>query len=376
MNKRHKYFYEIFRPLVYLILKIKFGYKCEKPENLPENYIVLANHVTDWDALMVASAFIKQMYFVASEHIARWDRWYKIINYLVEPILRPKGTAAMSTIMEMLRITRAGGNVCLFAEGNRCWDGITCSVLPSTGKTIKKAKCGLVTYRLEGGYFISPRWSTNNTRRGYVRGIPANVYTKDQIAEMSIDEINEIIKRDLYEDAYERQLASPQKYKGKRLAEKMEYFLFTCPECGKIDTMVSCDDRVSCTECGHTFIYNEYGMLEGTKFDTVKDMSLWQQDEVAKIAAAGKGYTAGKARLIQVEKHTETPVAEGYLSMDGENLICDDKVIPFDSITDFVMHGRMGIVFTAGKEYYELKPEEGFNALKFVLLYEAYKNLK
>ena len=62
--------------------------------------------------------------------------------------------------------------------------------------------------------------------------------------------------------------------------------------------------------------------------------------------------------------------------MDGENLICDDKVIPFYYITDFVMHGRMGIVFTAGKEYYELKPEEGFNALKFVLLYEAYKNLK
>ena len=90
MNKRHKYFYQIFRPLVYLILKIKFGYKCKKPENLPENYIVLANHVTDWDALMVASAFKKQMYFVASEHIARWDRWYKIINYLVEPILRPK----------------------------------------------------------------------------------------------------------------------------------------------------------------------------------------------------------------------------------------------------------------------------------------------
>lgn len=376
MNKRHKYFYQIFRPLVYLILKIKFGYKCKKPENLPENYIVLANHVTDWDALMVASAFKKQMYFVASEHIARWDRWYKIINYLVEPILRPKGTAAMSTIMEMLRITRAGGNVCLFAEGNRCWDGITCSVLLSTGKTIKKAKCGLVTYRLEGGYFISPRWSTNNTRRGYIRGVPANVYTKEQIAEMSVDEINEIIKRDLYEDAYERQLASPKKYKGKRLAEKMEYFLFTCPECGKIDTMVSCDDRVACTECGHTFRYNEYGMLEGTKFDTVKDMSLWQQDEVAKIASAGKGYTAGKARLIQIDKHTEIPVAEGYLSMDGENLICDDKVIPFDSITDFVMHGRMGIVFTAGKEYFELKPEEGFNALKFVLLFEAYKNLK
>ena len=376
MNKRHQIFYRLARPLAYLILMIKFGYRCEKPKNLPENYIVLANHTTDWDAIMVAAAFKRQMYFVASEHIARWDHWYKLINYLVEPILRPKGTAAMSTIMEMLRITRAGGNVCLFAEGNRSWDGLTCPVLPSTGKTIKKAKCGLVTYKLEGGYFISPRWSTNNTRKGYMRGVPVNVYTKEQIAEMSVDEINEIIKRDLYEDAYEKQMAAPKKYKGKRLAEKMEYFLFTCPECGTVDSMVSCDDRVTCTECSHTFRYNEYGMLEGTKFDTIRDMSLWQQDAVAKVAAAGGGYYAGEATLIQIDKHTETPVSSGYLTMDGEKLVCGDKEIPFASITDFVMHGRMGIVFTAGKEYYELKPKEGFNALKFVLLYEAYRKIK
>lgn len=375
MNKRHKLFYEIFRPLAAFVVFLKFGYRCKKPENLPENYIVLANHVTDWDAILVAAAFRKQMYFVASEHIARWKRWFKLINYLVEPILRPKGTAAMSTVMEILRITRKGGNVCIFAEGNRCWDGITCPVLPSTGKTVKKAKCGLVTYKIEGGYFASPRWSESNTRKGHIRGVPVNVYTKEELENMTVEEINEIIRVDLYEDAYERQLADPKRYKGKRLAEKMEYFLFTCPECGKIDTMKSCDDTVTCTECGHSFKYTEYGMLEGTKFDTVKDLSLWQQEKVSETASAGGGYNAGKARLIQIERHRETPVAEGLLTMDGEALKCGDKVIPMEIITDFVMHGRMGIVFTAGKEYFELKPEEGFNALKFVLLYEAYKNI-
>lgn len=376
MNLRHKLFYEIFRPLVALFLRIKFSYKYEKATNLPENYIVLANHTTDWDALLVASAFPKQMYFVASEHIARWDHWYKLVNYLVQPILRSKGTAAMSTVIEMLRVTRNGGNVCLFAEGNRCWDGLTCPILPSTGKTIKKAKCGMVTYRLEGGYFISPRWSESNTRRGPIFGKVANVYTEEQLADMTVDEINEAIKRDLYEDAYERQLAAPKRYKGRRLAEKMEYFLFTCPECGKTDTMTSHEDTVTCRECGHSFRYNEYGMLEGTRFKTIKDMSLWQQDEVAKAAAAGTGYSAGMAKLIKVDRHTEIPAAEGELYMDGENLCCGDMIIPFNTITDFVMHGRMGIVFTAGKEYYELKPAEGFNALKFVLLFEAYKNIK
>lgn len=373
MNKRHKIFYTAARPLVALFMRLKFGYRCEKAKDLPENYIVLSNHVTDWDPLFVASSFPRQMYFVASEHIARWDRWYKLINWLVEPILRAKGTAAMSTVIEMLRVTRGGGNVCLFAEGNRSWDGLTCPILDATGKTVKKAKCGLVTYKLEGGYFVQPRWSEGSLRKGPITGRPVNVYTKEQLAEMSVDEINEVIRRDLYEDAYEKQLADPKKYKGKNLAEKMEYFLFTCPECGKIDTMASAGDTVTCRECGHSFRYTEYGMLEGTKFTTIKDMSLWQQSEAAKVAEAGGGYTTGKATLIQIDKHNEFPVSDGELYMDGEKLKCGDTVIPFSTITDFVMHGRLGIVFTAGKTYYELKPADGSNALKFVLLFDAYK---
>lgn len=45
----------------------------ENAEGLPENYIVLSNHVTDYDPLLVGVSFPGQMYFVASEHITRWD---------------------------------------------------------------------------------------------------------------------------------------------------------------------------------------------------------------------------------------------------------------------------------------------------------------
>ena len=45
--------------------------------------------------------------------------------------------------------------------------------------------------------------------------------------------VYELLKNDLYEDAYERQLAEPQKYKGKNIAEGMENLLFICPECGE-----------------------------------------------------------------------------------------------------------------------------------------------
>ena len=143
MNKRHVRFWNFARPLVMLYTKLKFGYTYEIAKDLPDNYIVLANHVTDFDPGFVACSFPKQMYFVASEHVARWKTLYRFLKYAVEPIMRLKGTVAASTVMEVLKKVKAGNSVCIFAEGVRTWDGVTCPILPSTGKLVKSARCGL-----------------------------------------------------------------------------------------------------------------------------------------------------------------------------------------------------------------------------------------
>ena len=71
MYKRHIAFWKVVVPIVRAFLRIKFGYTFKKAEGLPDKYIVLSNHTTDFDPLFVASSFDKQMYFVASEHVAR-----------------------------------------------------------------------------------------------------------------------------------------------------------------------------------------------------------------------------------------------------------------------------------------------------------------
>ena len=61
--------WKMLRPLVSIFLKIKFGYRYKKAKNLPDNYIVLANHTTDFDPLFVGVSFEKNMRFVASGHM-------------------------------------------------------------------------------------------------------------------------------------------------------------------------------------------------------------------------------------------------------------------------------------------------------------------
>lgn len=369
MHTFHKVVYTILRPLVAAFLWLKFGYQYKREKDLPENYIVLANHATNFDPLFVAVAF-PQMYFVGSEHISRWGFASKLLKFFLSPIFRPKGSVASTTVKEILQTLRSGKNVCLFAEGSCSWDGRNNPILPSTGKMVQKARCGLVTYRLMGGFFAQPRWGTSGTRKGYVRGEPVHVYTKEQLAAMTADEINAIIVRDLHEDAYERQLLNASRYRSKHSAEGLEYLLFRCPTCGKLDTLRTHDDTVECTECGLTFRYDEYGMLHGLPFDTLKDYHIWQEKEVQKAAAEGLSYTSPTGTLISVANSTATPMAQGPVSLSAEALTCGDTVIPMSEISNLDIHGKQGLVFTAGKTYYELKPSG--NALKFFLLYQAY----
>lgn len=375
MNKKHVFFWKLLLPLVDLFLKIKFGYRHDKAKNLPDNYIVLSNHVTDFDPLFVAVSFKRQMYFVASEHIARWKRAYPFLKYAFAPIIRYKGTVASTTVLDMMRKLKHGDNVCLFAEGARSWDGVTAPILASTGKVVKSAKCGMVTYRIEGGYFASPNWSQGGTRRGPVYGHVVNVYTAEQIAAMSVDEINRIITDDLHEDAYARQQEAPAAYKGKQIAYKMENLLFCCPKCGKTDTMVSEADTVTCKECGLSFRYTPYGMLEGIEHKTVKELFSWLRQVVYDLAERDGAYTAAYGKLMTLDKHLEVPVDEGTVELNREALRCGKTVIPMADISDMAMHGRRSLVLSAGKTYYDLMiPED--NTLKFHMLYQVYKNGK
>ena len=106
MHTLHKAVFVILRPLVRLFFWFKFGYTCEKAANLPDHFIVLANHTTDFDPLFVALGFREHMYFVASEHVARWGFAYKLLKFFLAPILRYKGSVASTTVKELLTSVR------------------------------------------------------------------------------------------------------------------------------------------------------------------------------------------------------------------------------------------------------------------------------
>jgi len=374
MSRKLNFFTAILRPVGYAVAKLKFGYKYKKATDLPPNYIVLSNHVTDYDPILVGLSFQPQMYYVASEHITRWGWLYKVLNFVFEPIIRYKATVAASTVMDILRKVRKGNNVCIFAEGVRTWDGVTAPVVPATAQLVKSARCGLVTYRIEGGYFVSPNWaSSGNTRRGRLYGAPVGIYTKEDLAKMSVEEIDEIIKRDLHEDAYARQKVEMYRYRSKKRAEGMESLVFLCPHCRENGTLTSEKERVTCSSCGKSFTYDEYGMLDGIPYKTVYELNQWQRGELKKDVENNVLYTAPNASLHTIEGHDLNTICEGDAHITPDAITIANVTIPLSTISDMGIHGRRTLIFSTTDNYYELKVPKGKNIIKFMYYREFVK---
>lgn len=373
MKKYQKIYWKILRPLVIVFLYFKFGYTFKVAKNLPDNFLVLSNHNTDFDPLLLGVSFKDSIRFVASEHISRWKVAFKFVNHIFSPIMRPKGTKAASTVKDMLRTLRGGDNICMFAEGARSWNGITAPILPSTGKVVKSARCALVTYKISGGYFCSPLWSENGTRRGKIHGEVVNIYSAEQIASMSVDEINAIINSDLYEDAYDRQATEMNKYTGRHLAERMESMVYCCPNCKSIDSLSSSGETVSCKNCKNEFVYDKYGYISGLEQKNVKELFIFLRDKTLCDAKNNVAYSSPTAKIISVENHVETLVSEGKLTLDNEKLICGDKIISISEIDDFAMHGRYALLLSTKDAYYEVLVDKYTSALKFHMLFQAYR---
>ena len=370
-HRRHVVIWHIARPIVMLICLIRFNFRA-KQNKIPGPYILISNHVTDWDPILLTAAFKNQMYYVASEHLMRLGWVSSLLNWLVAPIARQKGGSGAGAVKGMLRALKAGANVCVFAEGNRTWNGVTGVFPPSTGKLVRSSGASLVTYRLTGGYLSSPRWSGDSIRRGRMSGEVVKVYSPEELKAMTPAAINEAIASDIYENAGSRQQISPVHYRGKRLAEHLETYLFVCPACGALHTLKSSGNFIECTHCGAKAEYLDTGILSGNMGpETVEAWSALQEQRFPDIlSAAGDGlvFTDSPLDCKKINPdHSVTELGSGAISLYRDRLeLPGNVVIPAEKLNGVAVRGAsLLFICTVDGDNYELKPLGVCNTVKY-----------
>ena len=387
--KRHQVFWKIIRFIAPSVLKPLYKYSYELAPKLEPPYLVFSNHNGDLDPALVGLSFPQQMYFVASEHVYRAGFASKILRFVFEPIAKRKGTADAVTVMKSIRALREGKNVCIFPEGQKSFNGITGEINIATGKLVKASKASLVTYKLEGGYFTTPRWG-KGIRKGKMHGSIVNIYNKEDLEKLSPEEITDLVKKDLYEDAYQKQSQNPIAYKGKNLAEGIEHALCLCPECKQIDTLFSKKNSVFCKNCDFTTSIDIYGYFdENCKFKTVLQWDEFQQEELKKLIQKKSSeksefiFSDDEVTLKTVKaEHQEEIIGTGKFSMFTDkfifNSVKDEKEIsleiPQKNIVDISMYGKQALVFSDNNgNYYELTSKNIINVRKYIFCFKYLK---
>lgn len=373
-RRRHLRTHAFFVWLLTPFLKRKFNLAIESCADIEGPYLVLANHNSDWDPLFVSVTMRKQLYYVASEHIFRLGLPSRLLERFFAPIPRTKGSVESGAAMAVLRHLRKGHSVGIFAEGNKSFNGVTGPIHPSTAKLVRSAGVKLVTLRIEGGYFTTPRWG-KGIRRGKMKIARVGVYSAEEIKAMSLGEIDEMLRRDLYEDAYARQELERSRFCDKRRAELLETALFACPVCGEIGTLHGENDTFSCA-CGLRAVYTEAGLLEGAPYATITAWDAWQRAELVRrleTAQAGEALCADEnAVLLRFgADHRETERAEGTLTLYRDRFEFEGRALLFEKIGGLSIYGRNNLVFTFEGDHWEMQGSSRFSALKYQYAYEA-----
>ena len=361
-ERNHDGVYRLLAALVAPFTRWIFRFRHEK-HHLGGPSLVICNHVTNYDPILVGICFPKDhMHFVCSEHLFRLGWISKLLKFAFDPIPRRKGISGADTAMACLRKLRKGRNVCLFAEGECSWDGLTAPIVASTGRLAKMSNATLVTCRLEGGYLTAPRWG-KGLRPGKMGMKVVGVYPPEQLKEMDGDAIEALIQRDIHTDAWEEQRKMPVRYRSRRRAENLQTVLYLCPHCKESGKLTSKGKYLSCS-CGSRWEFTPFGKFAPAEpFENIAQWDAWQQAELARQDLALQDADVTLLRLE--DDHGQRVVTTDTLKLEKGVLRCGEVQWELEKINDMALVMSRNLLMSVGSDYYQLKAPKGCSLRKY-----------
>ncbi len=160
----------------------------------------------------------------------------------------------------------------------------TSSKLPiAVAKLVKLSKVPVVTLNMKGNYLQSPIWNLTIRKEARLQAELVYALTKEEIAQMSVQEIYDKLSELLAYDEYAWQRQEKMKITYPKRAEGLHLPLYQCRCCKEEFTMDTAENRIFCKNCGAIYEMDEYGTLHGEQEKCyIPDWYEWQRTEVEK----------------------------------------------------------------------------------------------
>ena len=245
--------------------------------------VILGNHPSYLDPFVAMRlTHGRKVNFLAGEFIFRNRIW----GYLFRKagIIEIKQfTKDSSAVMSMMRVLKRKGVLTIFPEATRFVDGKSIGFDSGVAKFIKRAGAGVWFIDAHGLYLTYPRWSESFLRLGRIDAKFGKRLTPQEVSSMSVEELQEIIVKELdyNENDYARE--KNPKHKNRKLAAGLQNIAYACPKCDREFTMrFTGKDEIECCECGNRVKMLQSGLLEGAResdvtFDDLHKYVEWEK---------------------------------------------------------------------------------------------------
>ena len=329
--KRINMFFRTLLKLVSMpdLIKTHFKYERVGMERLKkgESAIVLMNHSSFIDLEILATLMYPRPFnimtttdaFVGMEWLLRQ----------IGCIPTKKFIHDMTLIRDMKYcINELKSSVVIFPEASYSFDGTATPIPDTVAKLIKTFAVPVIMIRTFGAFARDPLYNNIQVRPVDVSARQEYLLSKEDIEGMSVEEIDAVLKEQFSFDNCKWQQENRVRIDAPTRADFLNRVLYKCPHCMSEGNMEGKGIRISCQNCGKSYILDEYGYLvaeqEGGLFTHIPDWYAWEREQVKKEVEDGS-YRLDVPVDVYVTLNTEGVyrVGEGRLVHSQDGFVLD-----------------------------------------------------
>ena len=372
-------------------------------KGLKPPYIVLGNHNSFMDFCVTPLALFpnRANYVSELEGFEAYGEWpYRQIGC----IGTRKFVDDLSLVKNIKKVISRKGILVLYPEARYANIGTNSKLPESVGKLIKMLRVPVVVINMRGNYLQSPIWNLKIRKEAILDSTITQVFTKEELAQTKVTEINKRIQEFLTYDEYKWQYETKQAITYENRAEGIELILYQCPVCKCEFQMASVKSDIYCKQCGTTWNMTEYGKMiplasransencvikesynensnETVDFSHIPNWYEWERTQVIQEIEANTYFLDIKVRIEALPNAVNfIELGEGVLRHDKNGLSLtfkdygedQEKTLSFPPITMTSVHteynyrgkGQCITLSTLDNTYFLFPRCDGFNATK------------
>lgn len=327
--------YQILRflAIIYINLRCKFRAKKSNLKSFKGSYLLIFNHHSNHDVFFAAKGlssrrinFVVSTYFFKNKLLAKI---FKANRCIAKEQFKPD----LKAIRQMKAIINQNGIIGIAPAGQVCITGESTYTSPAIVKLIRFCKTDVIAMIVKGAHLVFPKWGKYK-RTGRVDVEYQHIIRKEELDQMSDDEIYNRVVQKISVNDYEYQAEKKYKIKGKNLIEGLENILYYCPKCHQELYHETKGNIMECKHCGNKTVMDEYGFLAPADADSISfsDEVKWYNYQKERLAKEMEDSNFTMKMKVDVqkanpEKSTFEFAGHGLLTFKGDEVTYEGELL-------------------------------------------------